>query len=167
MSPEILRNHLNQTNSCDLARPVAISSGALRTEAKGRCTLRLRAATRRWSRRCSPRAPPSRRRATTVPAPRDGTDVTGGTWWDGGSTGEMWQRCDTPLSLLPVLRNFQCTLRDSMLRSQLPVYSSCKFVLRDVAGMSHLTILFGVVRDEIRWCLQCVIVSGLDCSVLL
>ena len=54
-----------------------------------------------------------------------------------------------------------------MLRSQLPVDSSCKFVLRDVAGMSHLTILFGVVRDEIRWCLQCVIVSGLDCSVLL
>ena len=124
-SSEILRS-----NSCDLARPVAISSGALRTEASGRWRMRLWKATWRWSRCCWPRAPPSRRRTTTAAALRDRTDVTGRTWWEGGATGEMWKRCDTPLSLLPVLRNFQCTLRDSMLRSQLPVDSSCKFVLR-------------------------------------
>ena len=34
---------------------------------------------------------------------RDGMDVTGRTWWEGGATGEMWKRCDTTLSLLPVL----------------------------------------------------------------
>ena len=70
-SPEILRS-----NSCDLARPVAISSGTLRTEAPGRCTLRLGAAAWRWSRRCWPRAPPLRRRLAKVPALRDGTDRT-------------------------------------------------------------------------------------------
>ena len=123
-------SEIPRSNSCDLARPVAISSGALRTEVTSRCTLRLSQATWRWSWRCWPRALPSRRRVATVPALRDGTDATGRTLWEGGATGEMWQRCDTPLSLLPVLRNFQCTLRDSMLRSQLPVDSSCKFVLR-------------------------------------
>ena len=98
-------------------------------EAMGPWRLRLRTATWRWSRHCWPPAPPSRRRTDSGVAPRDGTDATGRTWWEGGATGEKWKRCDTPLSLLPVLRNFQCTLRDSMLRSQLPVDSSCKFVL--------------------------------------
>ena len=117
--------------------------------------MRLCTATWRWSRRCWPRAPPSRRRMATAAAPRDGTDVTGRTWWEGGATGEMWKRCDTPLSLLPVLRNFQCTLRDSMLRSQLPVDSRCKFVLRDVAGMSHLNTLDIISYSEwFRWLSQ-------------
>ena len=68
----------------------------------------------------------------TAAAPRDGTDVTGRTWWEGGATGEMWQRCDTPLSLLPVLgTSFQESsvdfIRDCMLRSQVPVDTSYKF----------------------------------------
>ena len=79
-SSEILRS-----NPCDLARPVAISSGVLRTEATSRCTVRLRAATWRWSRRCWLRAPPSRRRIGTAAALRDGTDATGRTWWEGGA----------------------------------------------------------------------------------
>ena len=81
---------------------------------------------------------------TTAAALRDGTDATGRTWWEGGATGEMWKRCDTPLSLLPVLRNLQCTLRDSMLRMSTTSRQQMQVC---VAGMSHF-------RDEIRLCLQ-------------
>ena len=76
-SCEILRS-----NSCDLARPVAIISKALQTEATGRWYMRLRAATWRWSRCCWPRAPPRRRRMTMVRGPQrlyqcDRTDIVG------------------------------------------------------------------------------------------
>ena len=77
-SCEILRS-----NSCDLARPVAICSQALRTEATGRWRLGLIGATWRWSRRCWPRAPPSRRRMATVRAPR------GGWMWQDGRCGKV------------------------------------------------------------------------------
>ena len=148
-------------STCEIARGVAIISGALwlRRRAPGEC----------GSER-PPGGGPGAARRQRLRRGEEQTRLrpseTGRMRQDGCcETGEVWKRCDTPLSLLPVLgaRNLQRTLRDSMLRSQLPVYT----MLRDVAGMSHLTILFGVVRDEIRWCLQCVIVSGLDCSVLL
>ena len=64
------------------------------------------------------------------PQRRDGcdrTDVVGRR-----CTGEMWKRCDTTLSLLPVLgTSFQESsvdfIRDCMLRSQVPVDTSYKF----------------------------------------
>ena len=39
--------------------------------------------------------------------------MTGQTWWEGGATGEVWKRCDTPLSL-GISFQEQCTLRDFM-----------------------------------------------------
>ena len=188
-SSEILRS-----NSCDLARPVAISSGALRTEAPGRCTLRLRKATWRWSRRCSPRAPPSRRRTTTAAALRDGTDVTGRTWWEGGAA-DFRMKFDGVRHLNVTghwvccqfwelrSRNLQCTLRDSVLRMsttsrqqmQVSVAGCCGYVTLDIMTRSgsggwvklrrHFAGLVLLIMAD--GCKLILMISCLDCSVFL
>ena len=190
--PEILRNPPKQLMWFGASR--RLSSGALRTEAPGRCTLRLRKATWRWSRRCSPRAPSSRRRFATAAALRDGTDVTGRTWWEGGAA-DFRMKFDGVRHLNVTghwvccqfwelrSRNLQCTLRDSVLRMsttsrqqmQVSVAGCCGYVTLDIMTRSgsggwvklrrHFAGLVLLIMAD--GCKLILMISCLDCSVFL